>query len=943
MTSFWKPVASIPSTKPFIPLKLCLGPRRFLATGHSVRLDFPAIDAKWHQRWTTAPRSSGSLRRHDKGNAYVLPMFPYPSGTLHLGHLRVYTISDVVARFKHMRGHRVIHPMGWDAFGLPAENAAIERGVDPSAWTRSNIKAMKEQLRAMGARWDWDRELMTCDPGFYKHTQRIFLELLQRGLAYQKDSLVNFDPIDRTVLANEQVDANGFSWRSGARVEKRQLKQWFVRITAFKEALYDDLAYLSKDNKWPERVLAMQKNWLGKSQGGRIRFKIVNYGPETVEQDAIEVFTSRPDTLFGVQYLALSINHPLVSTAAETSPQLQAFVDGISSLPQGSKAGFLLPNLRGLNPLYLAEHGLGDSGASIPIYVAPYVLDNIGEGAVMGVPGHDLRDHAFWKEHRGEDPIKIVVQPALTSPERSEEPFIAEAPFTGQGNLTSACGPYSGRSSDEASHSIVGLLNKTGDAEFAESWRLRDWLISRQRYWGTPIPVVHCGACGPVPVPVEDLPVELPILEEGQLRGRKGNPLEEARDWVETACPKCKGPAQRDTDTMDTFVDSSWYFLRHADPNNGAAPFSPSAVATALPVDLYIGGIEHAILHLLYARFMYKFLSTTPLWPRTTDTSRAIAPPEPFKSLITQGMVHGRTYTDPHTGRFLRPEEVDLSDPARPLITGTKTVANVSWEKMSKSKHNGVDPKKCIEAYGADATRAHILFQAPVSEVLEWDEERIVGIHRWFQRVWRVIQTARESEPAAEADELPEPSTFNDEEASLWTEVQNTITSVTASLEHTYALNTVISDLTKLTNILSATSPPSIRPIIYRTATSVLLRMMAPIAPAFAEECWESLGATPSSSSIHDERWPEPDGSLSQLGRRMQPCAVQINGKLKFAVDIPRPPASMDDDREGLQKWVLDHLLKTKEGRTWLVERYQVDHAKRIVVVKEGRTVNLVF
>ncbi|KAI9825629.1 MAG: Leucyl-tRNA synthetase, mitochondrial [Thelocarpon impressellum] len=755
-------------------------------------------------------------------------MFPYPSGALHLGHLRVYTISDVLARFKQMRGYRVIQPMGWDAFGLPAENAAIERGVDPKKWTTENIRKMKKQLLQMGGRWDWDREIMTCDPAFYKHTQRLFLMLHEHGLAYQAESLVNYDPVDRTVLANEQVDANGMSWRSGAKVEKIRLKQWFFRITAFRDALLEDLDPLGKDGMWPERVLSMQRNWLGKSTGARVKFPI-DCTTDRILDTVVQIFTTRPDTLFGVQYLALSATHPLVDKLAKTSPSLQAFLDTLPSLPPDSKAGYLLQGLHATNPLaFLSPTSL--TAEPLPVYVAPYVLGDYGEGAVMGVPGHDARDNAFWKEHRGGDQVHSVVRP---SDELDHGDRIHPQPTV----LSPSCGPFAGESSSEATKNIVQLLQEGDYAEHAESWRLRDWLVSRQRYWGAPIPMIHCGDCGAVPVPTDQLPVELPELSGDRLRNRVGNPLESVEEWVNVDCPSCGGSARRDTDTMDTFVDSSWYFMRFADPHSKMAPFSAEAANTTLPVDVYVGGVEHAILHLLYARFISKFLSMTSLW-----SSGGASSGEPFTRLITQGMVHGRTYSDPSTGRFLHPDAVDATtDPSKPILRTTGKPVIISWEKMSKSKHNGVDPAACIERWGADATRAHMLFLAPVSEVLLWEEGPIV---------------------------------------------------------------------------------------------------------AFAEECWERLHPN-GTTSIHDAPWPTLHaGKAGPLHTQTptQNLSVQINGRFRFALSIPSPPKSIQNEgKEAMEAYLTAQALNAPQGETYLRQKHDLEKLKKVFVGKGWKSVNFVF
>ncbi|MCJ1396343.1 Leucyl-tRNA synthetase, mitochondrial [Xylographa bjoerkii] len=855
-----------------------------------------------------------------------------------MGHLRVYTIADVIARFKLMQGYNVLFPMGWDAFGLPAENAAIDRGVNPADWTRQNVGKMKDQLIGMNGGFDWSREFMTCDPDFYKHTQRIFLLLHEHGLAYQANSLVNYDPIDRTVLANEQVDSNGFSWRSGAKAEKVILKQWFLRITEFKEELLADLDHLSRNDHWPERVLAMQRNWLGRSEGAILKFLLSSTSSNHSTYGSVKVFTTRPDTIVGVQYIALSVSHPLVVTLADKDPCLKEFVDQALGLPEDSKAGYLLPGIVAQNPLSSITDVPDCVSTPLPVYVAPYVLQDYGEGAVMGVPGHDTRDYEFWKLHKNGTPIREVIRPVHTSESlltnyESDQHEL----YTKPGILTSICGKLAGMTSSGASEYVIRSLSGSDDlAQPAENWRIRDWLISRQRYWGTPIPIIHCDRCGAVPVPFNDLPVELPKLEGEWFRRKGGNPLESAEDWVKTKCPSCNSFARRDTDTMDTFVDSSWYFMRFVDPHNAAEPFSPDKADAILPVDIYLGGIEHAILHLLYARFLSKFLASSQLWPSGGGEDNKA---EPFRRLITQGMVHGRTFSDPQTGRFLRPEEVDLSMPLQPKIVATGESPTLSWEKMSKSKYNGVDPSKCINTYGADVTRAHILFQAPVSQVLEWEEERIVGIQRWFGRIWRILDTL----PTQKLDQqpsIPAIEKLTEAEMQLYITVQHTISSVTTSLSTTFAMNTVISDLIKLTNIITSISTTNDAILYY--ATSSLLRMLAPIAPAFCEECWERLHSPTSGSSIFTQPFPitidgPPPENISQQ------CAVQENGKLRFAVAIPIAPEDLlkNKDQSNLCAWVIAEIEKTPEGARWLESRKGREW-KRIVVVKGGKTVNFV-
>ncbi|KAL4967268.1 leucine--tRNA ligase NAM2 [Aspergillus stella-maris] len=959
---------------------------RTLATAtNNKRLDLPALDKKWQEIWEEDKKAkAAAAAQHDgakagaaaglnwtgdeKPKSYVLCMFPYPSGTLHMGHLRVYTISDVLARYYRMRGHEVLHPMGWDGFGLPAENAAIERGFSPSAWTEENMAKMKEQFKSFSTSFDWERELATCSPEFYEHTQRIFLMLYEKGLAYQAEAMVNYDPVDKTVLANEQVDANGFSWRSGAKVEKKKLRQWFFRITAFKEQLLEDLDTLS--GGWPEHVLSMQRNWLGKSYGANIKFPLSVEGSNAKEAD-IGIFTTRPDTLYGAEYVALALDHPIVLEAARKDAALQEFLDEAATLPTDSKAGYKLQNITVTNPLRVIDKDSPHLARQLPVYVAPYVLSDYGEGAVMGVPGHDSRDFLFFKENANPESIPVILSaekaPATEAdPEASDVPISDARPFTHEGYLTTKCGKYHGLHSRKAAKMITTDLKATDHADFVEQWRLRDWLISRQRYWGAPIPIIHCDDCGPQPVPVEDLPVKLPELKGTWLKEKRGSPLESDEEWKSTKCPSCGGKARRDTDTMDTFVDSSWYYLRFLDSANKQQPFSSSV---ARPVDLYIGGVEHAILHLLYARFIYKFLSQSNLFPEIARTGEQPVAAEPFKTLLSQGMVHGRTYTEPSTGRFLLPSELDTSDPDKPVIKKTGETPNVSFEKMSKSKHNGVDPGTTVSQYGADATRAQILFTAPVGEVLEWDEKKIVGIERWFGRLWKLVTDAeaslsssykmKEADLSAisnNAENLEPLQSLTDADAKALLSTHRTILSVTNCIDkNPYGLNTVISDLTKLTNSLTSSTPTS--PYVLYLTISNLLRLLAPVAPALSSECWQILhssivieqaGSETKIPAIFDCPWPTSPLTPKQAGvleaRGGQVVAVQINGKLRFTVTVPSMLSGTTAESGATeQDYLLSRILETEEGRLWLREKNDWEKRRRVIIVKGGNLVNIVF
>ena len=739
------------------------------------------------------------------------------------------------------------------------------------------------------------------------------------------------------------------------------MKQWFFRITEFKEALLRDLDSLA--GGWPERVLSMQRNWLGKSYGAKIKFPVSISGAGDERRDLdIDVFTTRADTLYGVEYLALSLDHPVVLQSAEKDDALRKFLDEAASLPPDSKAGYKMLNVNAKHPLRIIDKESPHVSRELPVFAAPYVLSGYGEGAVMGVPGHDSRDLAFFKENVKPEHIPIVITPSQAESETGNSlvPATEATAFTQEGYLTARCWKYHGLSSREASNQIVTDLNQVGRGESIEQWRLKDWLISRQRYWGAPIPIIHCGECGPVPVPTDQLPVKLPKIGGEWLKGKKGNPLEKSEDWVNTQCPSCGGPARRDTDTMDTFVDSSWYFLRFLDATNSDLPFSPSLVR---PVDVYIGGVEHAILHLLYARFIYKFLAQTELFPEITRSGNVATPAEPFKTLLSQGMVHGRTFSEPSTGRFLHPSEVDHSDSEKPVIKGTHTTPNVSFEKMSKSKHNGVDPTECAMKYGADATRAHVLFSAPVSEVLEWDEGKIVGIERWFTRLWKLVLDGQERLASssyrvsgAEPAQIPPLAELSGADADAILATHQTISAVTNCIENNpYGLNTVISDLTKLTNSLSS-SPPS-SPVILHTCVSSLVRLLAPVAPALSSECWEILNWTvlpPTSPSavqpVSTTPWPTPLLSEEQAeilsARGGQTVTVQVNGKVRFSVTIPRmlsatTRASGAATEE--QDWIINRVLETHEGRVWLREKNDWEKRRRVIVVKGGKLVNVVF
>ncbi|KAI2466520.1 leucyl-tRNA synthetase [Annulohypoxylon bovei var. microspora] len=905
----------------------------------AARLDLPALDRKWRRQ---IPKMSESSKQEEdlnhrtgyepvKNRMYILSMFPYPSGNLHLGHLRVYTIADVIARFRRLQGHDVLLPMGWDAFGLPAENAAIERGIDPAVWTRDNIARMKEQLGYMNGSFDWSREFATCDPEFYKHTQKIFLLLHEHGLVSQKKATVNWDPVDMTVLANEQVDSDGQSWRSGAKIVRRKLKQWFFHITKFKESLLEDLEKLGADEAWPERVLTMQKNWLGRTEGAYYEFAYIE--DDAAEKNWLKIYTTRPETIYAAQFIALSPYSPIVQRLALDDSKLREFVERVKDLPPDTTEGYRIPRSKAINPLAFSSQTQEDIDY-LPVFVAPYVRGDYETGAIMGVPAHDARDFAFWQRHCPEEPLKYAVSP---EPDGSTS-NLKNGPYFEPGYLTSITGRYATMASRDGAREIINQIkNASNRAQSTTKWRIRDWLISRQRYWGTPIPIIHCPKCGPQPVPDDQLPVTLPKVDAHWEDGRAGNPLETATDWVNTSCPKCHRPAKRDTDTMDTFVDSSWYYMRFPDPNNSEELISKPLAESYLPVDVYIGGVEHAILHLLYARFIYKAVADLlelPVGPLR----------EPFKRLITQGMVHGKTYSDPDSGRFLKSDEVDLSNLSEPKVTASGKTATVSFEKMSKSKHNGVDPTTFIDKYGSDATRAHILFQAPVGEVLNWDEDKIMGVIRWLRRVFDFVQTIPKLGDAPSAEFSGETyfreniEKENVEEKEVWRATQNTIISVTNAMEKVYSLNTTVSSLMELTNVLVKNQGAS--DAIRREAALLLIRMMAPVTPAFAEECWSVL--SPGRGSVFASSWPAPDGSLQLLGPSRVSCVVQVNGKVRCVVQIPTRPPGMADRGEEFLAWVRGEIFRSEDARIRLVGDNDITRAEKVYAVRGGAVVNYV-
>ncbi|MDH6061543.1 leucine--tRNA ligase [Chrysosporum bergii ANA360D] len=862
------------------------------------------IEEKWQKKWAEL-RLDQTPGNSDQPKFYALSMFPYPSGSLHMGHVRNYTITDVIARLKRMQGYRVLHPMGWDAFGLPAENAAIDRGVPPAKWTYQNIAQMRQQLQRLGLSIDWDSEIATCSPDYYKWTQWIFLQFWQAGLAYQKEAAVNWDPVDQTVVANEQVDSEGRSWRSGAKVERKLLRQWFLKITDYAEELLNDLDKLTG---WPERVKLMQANWIGKSTGAYLEFPVVGM------DEKIPVYTTRPDTVYGVSYVVLAPEHPLtkvVTTKAQKKP-VEAFIQEVSQQSELERTAEDKPK-RGIptggkviNPFTEEE---------LPIWIADYVLYEYGTGAVMGVPAHDARDFKFARVYNlpiefviasSEDVADFDLTPASPTDEITKVINIEyNEAYTEPGILINS-GSFTGMNSTDAKAAIIKYAEEHNFGQLRIQYRLRDWLISRQRYWGAPIPVIHCPNCGIVPVPDEDLPVKLP--EEVELTGRGGSPLTQLESWVNVPCPTCGTPARRETDTMDTFIDSSWYFLRYPDAQNQQQVFDPAKTNDWMPVDQYVGGIEHAILHLLYSRFFTKVLRDRGL----------LNFDEPFERLLTQGMVQGLTYINPRKSGKEKWVPSYLVNPADPRDPQTGEPLERLYATMSKSKGNGVAPEDVISKYGVDTARMFILFKAPPEKDLEWDEADVEGQFRFLNRVWRLVTdyaTGGVSRQQAQLSDLTKP------EKELRRAIHTAIQAVTEDLEDEYQFNTAVSELMKLSNAL--TDAPCKNSPIYTEGIETLVIMLAPFAPHIADELWQLLGNT---NSIHTQTWPSFDPGA--LVAEEITLVIQVNGKKRADISVPAQADQAELEKYARESEVVQRYIEGKE-------------IKKVIVVP-GKLVNFV-
>lgn len=810
------------------------------------RYDFAAAEPRWQQAWDAqACFAAPDVPDGSRPKYYVLEMFPYPSGKIHMGHVRNYTLGDVVARYKRARGFQVLHPMGWDAFGLPAENAARERGVHPAQWTYQNIANMRAELKRMGLSIEWDREFATCDPSYYGQQQKIFLDFLKAGLVERKESWVNWDPVDHTVLANEQV-IDGRGWRSGALVEKKKLSQWFLSITKFAPEL---LSALDGLDRWPERVKLMQSNWIGRSEGARVRFTLET---PAAGMEEVEVFTTRPDTLFGMSFLAVAADHPLAVAAAERDPKIAEFIAEVRSLGT-SEAAIEQAEKRGIDTGLRVRHPFIE-GATFPVWIANFVLMEYGTGAIFGCPSGDQRDLDFARKYG------LPVPPVILPPGGDPETFaIGDTAYTEDGTLYNS-GFLDGLGTAEGKRAAIEALERKGAGTGVVNWRLRDWGVSRQRYWGCPIPVIHCEACGAVPVPEDQLPVTLP---EDVDFSRPGNPLDHHPSWKHVSCPQCGGAARRETDTFDTFVDSSWYFARFTAPK-ATTPLVAEAVNGWLPVDQYIGGIEHAILHLLYSRF----------FTRALHSMGQIATPEPFAGLFTQGMVQHASYKT-RDGRWLAPDEVDVAadGSATDKATGLPVIVSRN-DKMSKSKRNTIDPGAIIGQYGADTARWFILSDNPPDRDMEWTAAGVAGAFRFSQRLWRLVQAAAPGLPAPGA--IPAEGAARD----LRRATHRTIAAVTEALE-SFSFNVAVARIHEFANAIESASAED--GAARREALEAVTRLISPMMPHLAEELWSML--RPGAGLVADLPWLDSDTELAKADSVT--LAVQVLGKLRATIAVP--------------------------------------------------------
>jgi len=868
------------------------------------RYNARAAEAHWQKTW--AERGIFATKNDDpREKYYVLEMFPYPSGRIHMGHVRNYTMGDVVARFKRAMGFNVLHPMGWDAFGMPAENAAIDRKVHPKAWTYDNIATMKKQLMSMGLSLDWTREIATCDPSYYKHQQKMFLDFLAAGLVAREYRKVNWDPVDQTVLANEQV-IDGHGWRSGALVEQRDLFQWVFKISDYAEDLLDALETL---DRWPEKVRLMQKNWIGRSEGLLLRFALDPATTPNKERE-LEIFTTRPDTLFGAKFMALSPDHPLAAAAAAKNPKLTEFIERCHRMGT-SQAAIDTAEKLGFDTGMKAVHPF-DTNWKLPVYVANFILMEYGTGAIFGCPAHDQRDLDFVNKYG------LGNTPVVCPPNQDPKTFvITDTAYVGEGHMINSRF-LDGMTIDEAKEEVAKRLEReTRDnlpvAQRQVNYRLRDWGISRQRYWGCPIPIIHCDKCGTVPVPEKDLPVTLP---EDVTFDKPGNPLDRHPTWKNAKCPQCGGAARRETDTMDTFVDSSWYFARFTDPWNTKVPTDRKTVDAWLPVDQYIGGIEHAILHLLYSRF----------FTRAMHKTGHAGIDEPFAGLFTQGMVVHETYRT-KGGDWVMPAEVKVeglgSARGATLAATGEPIEIGSVEKMSKSKKNTVDPEDIIAAYGADTARWFMLSDSPPERDVIWTEEGVQGAWRFVQRLWRLVgEIAEVNAPAAH------PDAFGERALVVRKAAHRALANVSDDIAK-LRFNRCVAHIYEFANALSdaigsaETAPSPDFAWALREAGDILVCLFHPMMPHLAEECWAALGHK---TLVSAEAWPQVEPAL--LVENTITLPVQINGKKRADVTVAR-----DAEREDIETAVLalNAVKRALDGK----------HPKKVIVVPY-RIVNVV-
>jgi leucyl-tRNA synthetase len=874
------------------------------AAARAERYNAREAEARWQRTWDE--RDIFATRNDDpRPKYYVLEMFPYPSGRIHMGHVRNYAMGDVVARYRRAMGHAVLHPMGWDAFGMPAENAAMAQKVHPKAWTYSNIAAMKKQLQSMGLSLDWAREVATCDPSYYKHQQKLFLDFLKAGLVAREYRKVNWDPVDQTVLANEQV-IDGRGWRSGAPVEQRDLHQWVFKISDYAQDLLEALDRL---DRWPEKVRLMQKNWIGRSEGLLIRFMLDAKTTPSGETE-LEIFTTRPDTLFGAKFMAIAPDHPLAAAAAAKNPKLAAFIEECKRIGT-SQAAIDTAEKMGFDTGVKAVHPF-DGNWTLPVYVGNFILMDYGTGAIFGCPAHDQRDLDFVNKYG------LGNTPVVCPPGQDPAAFvITNVAYDGEGRMINSRF-LDGMSIEQAKEEVAKRLEREtrGNRPLAQrqvNYRLRDWGISRQRYWGCPIPIIHCDKCGVVPVPASDLPVTLP---EDVSFDTPGNPLDRHAAWKNVKCPQCSGPARRETDTMDTFVDSSWYFLRFTDPWNEAAPTTPQIANRWMAVDQYIGGIEHAILHLLYSRF----------FTRAMHKTGHVNLDEPFAGLFTQGMVVHETYRT-EGGEWVEPAKVTIEgmgDARIAKLTATSEPIEIGGiEKMSKSKKNTVDPDDIIEAYGADTARWFMLSDSPPDRDVIWTEEGVQGAWRFVQRLWRLV-----GEIADVTGPQTRPATFGAEALNVRKAAHKALANVSEDIDR-LRFNRCVAHIYECANALSEAigdieeKPAADLSWALREAGDILVRLFHPMMPHLAEECWRTLGHQ---SLVSTEAWPKVEPAL--LIESTISLPVQVNGKKRAEVTIPREAGKDEIEAAVL---ALDAVQKELSGRS----------PKKVIVVPQ-RIVNVV-